>query len=152
MIKKYKNRKEIIGFGPKHNRTAYYSEYNRLRKLENPNYRKNRKRYDKYNPDEARINRERIRFRALLIYGSKCQECKNSDERLLQIHHKNGKGEEKSRETYRRIEKSGHQEDLELLCSNCHILANIRDGTIHVSTPIGDKENIIQLDNFLSSK
>lgn len=99
-------------------------------------------RMDRYRSDKGFREREqklaRIRiaknfYKATKIYGFKCQNCGNKDFRLFEFHHVNGQ-ETKINEDYssitRRIIKANKKlTDLQLLCANCHKLANLRDGT-----------------------
>lgn len=66
------------------------------------------------------------------LLGNKCQNCGVSNPILLEIHHpialkrrNNGAGGDMA--TYLREYTNGVK--LELLCANCHILADIRDNT-----------------------
>lgn len=129
------------------NKGTYSKEwYNK--KKEDPEWRKKRNEYQnrrvrtrrKEDPEfrERNIKNQRKRrfsqyIKAVKIYGSKCQECSNEDIRLFQFHHKYGKSGKGKREhthaVISRIIRKGKQVDIELLCANCHILADLRDGT-----------------------
>jgi hypothetical protein len=84
--------------------------------------------------------RHRKKTKSLIIYGKKYQVCGESDIRLLQWHHKNGKpkNERNAHDVERRIVREEKiLDDVELLCANHHILANIRDKTsryYHIGT------------------
>lgn len=92
-----------------------------------------------YSKDPKRIsdNSERSLkkkiYKALSIYGFKCQECGEEDIVLLQWHHRNGR-ENYKLDDYRkiiiRVIKAGKKlDDVMLLCPNCHFYQDIIDGT-----------------------
>lgn len=126
---------QLMGVSPTENRREYMKRYYRLRCKQDPNYSKDRKRVpSKYNPIKEKERRKRLRLEALTVYGGKCENCNIDDIYVLQFHHKNGNSphdgkREKTRELYARIIRDGRLKDIQLLCANHHILANIRDGT-----------------------
>ena len=63
------------------------------------------------------------------IYGNDCDHCGNNDLRVLEWHHRKGSRGCKIR-IYRTIPAYQKRfDDIELLCSNCHIIADLKDGT-----------------------
>ena len=76
---------------------------------------------------------ERAQLKALLnaylTYGFGCQECGEDNPRLLSFHHIEGRENEYKDQIFRIIRARGKLSEVELLCANCHILADIRDGT-----------------------
>ncbi len=70
-----------------------------------------------------------LRKHALHIYDWKCQECGIDCIIVLQWHHIDGNNEF-TRKTLTDIIKANKKLDnVQLLCANCHILADLRDGT-----------------------
>jgi len=66
------------------------------------------------------------------FYGLECQICGYSDARCLQFHHINGDGHSVSRrnEVVAKILKAREPlDDVMLLCANCHIIQDLKDGT-----------------------
>ena len=74
--------------------------------------------------NNARLNRS---LKALYIYNMKCGNCGMNNILLLSFH--NSKGTESNEKITNMILKEGKMDNIELLCANCHILADIRDGT-----------------------
>lgn len=92
---------------------------------------KNQEKNRKYQREWQRKFKLRHKLEVFDIYNNKCNNCGETRKILLQFHHTKGK---KNKETLtvlsRRIAKANKKvDDIELLCANCHILANIRDGT-----------------------
>ncbi len=81
----------------------------------------------------CKLRRESDRKRnlkAMSVYGNKCGACDNNNLILLQWHHRNGNvPRERTRAVIRQVIEQGRLDRYELLCSNCHILADIRDDT-----------------------
>lgn len=64
------------------------------------------------------------------IFGNVCEDCKNADIRVLEIHHvkgaeKRGNGRRKFTGYIGYVKEFFQGVDLKLLCSNCHIIADI---------------------------
>ena len=70
---------------------------------------------------------------SLDIYGNKCHDCGNEDIRVLEFHHtirNSNYKQPRVHQDIRNIANSGVQDPtIQLLCANCHILADHRDGT-----------------------
>ena len=78
-------------------------------------------------------DRRRKEARSYIVnsLGAKCRRCGITDIRILQIHHKNGGGNQERRKydkdgktnDYRYLKQLGGKLDIiELLCANCHII------------------------------
>ncbi len=107
-------------------RKGYRHSEETKRKIGNAN------RTTKKQKKETYVNyRIRLWKQVLDIYNWECQNCKHDDIRTFEIHHVNGDRGNKGTVTYlREIRDAGKMlEHLELLCRNCHILADLRDGT-----------------------
>ena len=72
---------------------------------------------------------------ALQVYGNRCQECGHTDIRVLEWHH-TANDPDKNSTAGRQyadistVAQSGRKiKGFQLLCANCHILADHRDGT-----------------------
>jgi hypothetical protein len=96
-----------------------------------PKYKYDRRKYTKSIAKANRKYRTKLLAKALVIYSSKCQDCNNEDYRVLQFHHVNGnKQKENKISVLRRIVNANIIiEDIRLLCANCHIIADLNDGT-----------------------
>jgi hypothetical protein len=82
--------------------------------------------------NSKRKSRAKKFLKAYIIYGMNCDHCGEKDFRLFEFHHKNGNPGRKEDHTSllgRIIRNKKPLSDIELLCSNCHILANIKNGT-----------------------
>lgn len=69
---------------------------------------------------------------ALSIYNNECSTCGEKDRYCLQWHHRKGrrKKDEVGYKVARNIVKLGHKNsDIMLLCANCHIKQDAKDGT-----------------------
>lgn len=80
----------------------------------------------------ARKYRDACKKKLFEALGNKCQNCGIDNYLLLEIHHKialmrRGNGGGGDMTSYLKQYKAGLE--LELLCANCHILADIQDGT-----------------------
>jgi len=74
--------------------------------------------------------RELVMAKALDMFNFKCKACGHTVARHLQWHHINGKNGGSLEQELEKMIKIGKPDpNLELLCSNCHIDADIRDGT-----------------------
>jgi len=111
---------------------------NRHRYAEAERARRRTDRYRAHERGRAVERRAEQRRKLLDFLGGRCQRCGIADERLLQFHHANGGGNQHRREaatapggkgtSYRYYaellawarERPG---SVELLCANCHILA-----------------------------
>ena len=111
------------------------------RKIKNEEYRKSRRDaarlrgevYVNYNPIRRR-ERERARLRIKIEevrqrLGGKCQQCRFSDSRALQIDHKTGGGGKhrksegwKYRTNLHKIPTELLRKQFQLLCANCHAI------------------------------
>lgn len=112
-----------------------FLEYGRKRRKTKSNeIRKYNKKWqnenkDQYNTGYRRRYKNKLR-KALEIYNNKCQECGVDNIIILQFHHIKGRGNEQTASVIGRIVKeNGVLSDIDLLCANCHILADIRDKT-----------------------
>ena len=81
----------------------------------------------------TRKYQERRILQAIDIYGERCQMCGNDNPVLFQFHHINGKRvprKDRQNMAVRAIITAGEQlPDIQMLCSNCHIIADLEDGT-----------------------
>ena len=103
-------------------------EYDRLRRSLHPE-----KLYHFRYPDRARAAsrkyRGSCRIRILQMYGSKCCNCGEGDETVLQLDHVNNDGAEHkrvlgSRSSYVIFREAGKEyqpSKYQLLCANCHV-------------------------------
>lgn len=68
---------------------------------------------------------------ALKVYGFKCQVCDETDARILEWHHIDKR--KRTGTTYKEINEISKSKDrnpnIQLLCANHHILADLRDNT-----------------------
>jgi len=111
-----------------------------LRQKEYEDYRKwyfDRPETRKKRVDETRRYRLRLRLKVIELLGGKCIKCGNTDDRVLQVNHKNGGGgKEKSRRPvytlFRDIIKGVRTtDDIDLRCANCNILYQYERGWWH---------------------
>jgi len=77
---------------------------------------------------------ERVIYKTLEIYDFQCQNCGETNWSLLNFHHVNGRNDQNKNENMiqvsKRVCKKGKQlKEYQLLCCNCHRLADLRDGT-----------------------
>jgi len=82
--------------------------------------------------NRGRKHYKKIMTDALRIYNFKCQNCGNGDIVVLQFHHIKGQDKlyTRGQTTFRYIIKKNRMvSEIELLCANCHVHADIRDGT-----------------------
>ena len=111
----------------KYDRTYRLNNRDRLNKEKREKYRDKNSGYYK---TVSKYRYGRV-IRALEIYDSKCRECDNDDIVVLEFHHKYGnKQKEPYRKLLNRILKANDKlDDIQCLCANCHIHANIKDNT-----------------------
>lgn len=94
---------------------------------------------DKKEINRARVidNTERKIMEALRMYDYTCSMCGENNLLLLQWHHRKGRHRknENMDAACRMIARAGTRlDDIVLLCSNCHILADVQDKTGKRST------------------
>ncbi len=125
---RYQNNKEYIK-----NQCRIYKENHKEEKKEkdkifSKQYYLNDNNKIQHNNSIENLKKERY-FISLRVYGNKCQECGHNNIIHLEFHHKIGGMNEKHDALLKRISIYGKQNDIELLCANCHINADIRDKT-----------------------
>jgi hypothetical protein len=98
------------------------------------------------NREKVILYQKKIRDDVLRHYGGKCFRCGLEDLDLLLLHHSNGDGFQHRQKTktaggfrfYRRLQKDGYPEGLQVLCRNCHVLAHreLREWKTRPANPI----------------
>jgi len=76
--------------------------------------------------------RRKIRLAALSVLGGRCAKCGFSDERALQVDHKNGGGNShrkqfKNQTDYYKHIINGETEGLQVLCANCNTIKRVEN-------------------------
>jgi len=97
-----------------------------------------RKDYYLKNKETINVRNRKNRVKKIInlfsLYGGRCQHCEEGDWVILEIHHRLGKNKipQQSADTiYSYIMKDPiyRKPQFQLLCANCHIKANLVDGT-----------------------
>lgn len=84
----------------------------------------------------------RQRAKVVEIYDNKCCMCGSNDIASFQFHHTNGVGGAENRKLHNRsrqvvkriLDKGSKLEDIKILCANCHIKADLLDGTNRIGS------------------
>lgn len=99
----------------------------RKRAIDRAHYRKYRDRFNELN----KIRSWNLKLQVLEHYGKKCECCRESEPKFLQLDHSNGDGAAHRRklkvatcgvEFYKKLRRQGFPKNLGLrvLCANCH--------------------------------
>lgn len=92
-----------------------------------------------------RKSRRKLRLEVLAAYGSQCDCCGEKEEAFLEVHHKNGGGNQHRRELgggaklYSWLKRLNWPADFGLLCSNCNKARYNRGYCPHELRSLGDK-------------